>query len=59
MNWIGRLYYWFWHDVLCRVEPFTFQWRRSVGQDPVWWFFLIWTSLGVGLAIIFHLAGWF
>lgn len=24
----GRAYYWFWHDLLCRHEPFTWQIAR-------------------------------
>jgi len=33
-SWQVNLYYWFWHDFLCRLEPFTFEWRRHVAK---WW----------------------
>ncbi|APV44189.1 hypothetical protein Dform_00844 [Dehalogenimonas formicexedens] len=30
---IGRAYYWFWHDLLCRQEPFTYQLARNIRRN--------------------------
>lgn len=30
----GDMYYWWWHDFVCRLEPYTHQWRRQVAK---WW----------------------
>lgn len=39
---IGKLYHWFWHDFLCRLEPFTFQFRRMSKAHPV----VFWGTVG-------------
>jgi len=37
-SWIGKLYKWFWLDLLQRTEPFTFQFRRMSKAHPlVFW----------------------
>ena len=32
---IANIYYWFWHDFLCRKEPFTPQLQRFVKKHKV------------------------
>ena len=39
---MGKLYYWFWHDFLQRLEPFTFQFRRMSKAHPV----VFWGTIG-------------
>ena len=56
-DFIGKLYYWFWHDFLCRTEPFTHTARRQVKK---WW--PLWVALGGGSAsfltwFLLHLGG--
>jgi len=54
---IGKAYYWFWHDVCHRPEPFTYTMRRSAKQHPGWW---IGIPAGIGLAwwlLVTHLWG--
>ncbi len=36
-------YYWYWHDYRCRLEPWTFEWRRYVKKW--WWVILIKTAI--------------
>jgi hypothetical protein len=53
------IYYWFWHDFLCRLEPFTHQFRRMAKAHPV----VFWGGLGSimagvagsGLAFALHI----
>ena len=56
-DFFNKLYKWFWHDLLHRKEPFTYQIRRHV---KVWW--LLWViggGLGGGFIVWFllHLGG--
>lgn len=56
---VGKAYYWFWHDVCKRPEPFTHTMRRSTKEHPLWW---ILTPIMVGSGyylLVCHLAGWF
>lgn len=42
-------YYWWWHDYRCRLEPWTFEWRRYARK---WWrVILIKTALWAGFFI--------
>jgi len=53
------LYYWFWHDLCKRPEPFTHTMRRHAKKHPLWW---ILTPLGIGAAwylLVTHLWGIF
>jgi len=56
-NLIGKIYYWWWHDFMCRKEPYTHQARRQV---KVWW--PLWV-IGAGLGgsgvvwFLLHLGG--
>ena len=56
-NLIGKIYYWWWHDFMCRKEPYTRQARRHVKS---WW--LLWV-IGAGLGgsgivwFLLHLGG--
>ena len=35
---VGRAYYWLWHDVLCRREPFTWQIARLIRRHgAIFW----------------------
>ncbi len=43
---VARLYYWFWHDLLCRREPFTYQLARNIRRN------------GVGFWAVFIMAQW-
>lgn len=36
-NWYEKAYYWFWHDVCHRPEPFTYTMRRSAQEHPIYW----------------------
>ena len=36
---IGAFYYWYWHDFLCRREPFTHEFRRRLKLQ--WWVVLV------------------
>jgi len=50
-------YYWFWHDVCKRPEPFTYTMRRSAINHPLPWILI---PLGVGAAwwlLVTHLWG--
>ena len=57
LNFIGKLYYWFWHDFMCRKEPYTHQARRHMAS---WW--LLWV-IGAGMGgsgivwFLLHLGG--
>jgi len=56
---IGKVYYWFWHDVCHRPEPFTYTMRRSAKEHPGYW---IGIPAGIGLAwwlLVTHLWGIF
>jgi hypothetical protein len=50
-NWISKAYYWFWHDVCHRSEPFTYTMRRSAEANPLPWF-LIPSILTIGYAFL-------
>ena len=58
-DFIGRLYYLYWHDWLCRQEPFTYQWRRHIKKHHRFWILFggIITGLSTSglLWLIFHL----
>jgi len=50
-------YYWFWHDICKRPEPFTYTMRRSAINHPLPWILI---PLGVGGAfylLVAHLWG--
>jgi len=54
---VGKLYYWFWHDVCKRPEPFTYTMRRNFKANPLPW---IITPIGLGAAwwlLMAHLGG--
>jgi len=36
VKFFGNAYYWLWHEFLCRLEPFTNEFRRHVAK---WWIF--------------------
>lgn len=40
---IGRAYYWLWHDVLTRDEPFTYELARNIRRNGAffWAFFIL------------------
>lgn len=42
-------YYWYWHDYRCRLEPWTYEWRRHVKKW--WWVVLLKLVLGGGALI--------
>jgi hypothetical protein len=46
-DFLWKLYYWLWHDFLCRLEPFTFEFRRHVAK---WWGLDI-TLFGIGFGV--------
>ena len=50
VKWIGKIYYWFWHDICKRPEPFTYTMRRSAKEHPVWWI-----GIPTGIGIIWWL----
>lgn len=46
-------YYWYWHDFKCRLEPFTYEWRRHVQK---WWIVdLVLAGILLGLLLWFLL----
>lgn len=54
---IKRWYYWLWHDVCGRPEPFTHTMRRSAKSHPLPWILI---PLGIGGAwylLVCHLWG--
>lgn len=58
---IYRVYYWFWHDVMKRPEPYTDTWRRSIKKHPKLWLSII-IGVPVGISILLsvllgHLGG--
>ncbi|MBU0964706.1 hypothetical protein KKC06_06730 [Patescibacteria group bacterium] len=58
IEFFGKLYYWLWHDFLCRLEPFTYEFRRHVAK---WWlldiiFFGVTTGVFLWM-LLFPLAG--
>lgn len=42
---IGRIYYWYWHDFLCRKEAYTYEFRRRL--KLAWWVALVIVSHGL------------
>jgi len=42
-------YYWYWHDYRCRLEPWTYEWRRHVARW--WWVTLIKMGVAAGLCL--------
>jgi len=57
MNIIKRLYFWFWHDVMARREPYTSSLRRMAARHPV-----LFIAAGIGNAgfwtwLLLHLGG--
>jgi hypothetical protein len=56
-NFFGSLYYWWWHEFACRLEPYTYQFRRHVAKW--WWLDIIFFGIGTGLflwMLLFPLA---
>jgi len=56
---VAKVYYWFWHDICRRPEPFTWTLRRSAKAHPLPWIFI---PLGIGIAwwlLVTHLWGLF
>lgn len=54
---IQDAYYWFWHDLCKRPEPFTYTMRRSSVNHPLPWILI---PVGIGLAwwlLVTHLWG--
>jgi len=52
------LYIWVWRDFVCRLEPWTYEWRRHVAKW--WWLDIIFFGVGTGLflwMLLFPLAG--
>ena len=54
---VHKIYYWFWHDIMRRREPYTHQLRRMAKAHP--WLFL---GAGIGNAafwtwLLLHLGG--
>ena len=47
----SNLYIWYWKDYRCRLEPWTYEWRRYVAKW--WWVVLI--KMGVGAAFFIWL----
>jgi len=53
---IEKAYYWFWHDLLQRQEPFTYEFRRQKSAwGWAWWFFVISFS-GFWVWLVKHIA---
>jgi len=42
-------YYWYWHDYRCRLEPWTYEWRRHVERWP--WVPIVKLAAGAGLCL--------
>lgn len=61
-TWLGeRIYYaytWFWRDLLCRTEPFTYQFRRFCQSHPLGLLVTICLVQNMSTWLLFHLAGW-
>lgn len=54
---IYKAYYWLWHDLLKRPEPFTYSMRRNAKANP-WPWVLIPAGLGLAwYALVTHLWG--
>ena len=51
-NWLSRAYYWFWHDVCHRPEPFTYTMRKWCISNPI-------LTLIIPLLIAWPLIIWF
>lgn len=47
---IGRLYYWFWHDVCRLPEPFSHTMRRSAKKHPA-----LWIGIPTGVFVAWYL----
>jgi len=60
-NIIGMLYKWFWRDFLCRLEPFTYQFRRQKqAWGVVWWIVSVSGlagGIGFGVWLFLHIIG--
>ena len=57
-NCILKVYFWLWHDVCDRPEPFTDTMKRSAKNNPLPWILI---PMGIGGAwylLVCHLAGW-
>jgi len=57
---IAKWYYWFWHDVCHRPEPFTYTMRRHAKEHPLWWIIPPLVALGLGggyYLLVVHLWG--
>ena len=61
VKFLGKIYYYIWHDFLCRLEPFTFQFRRMAKAHPIFFWGTIGTimvgTLGGGIWFILHIIG--
>ena len=44
-----NLYYWYWHDYRCRLEPWTYEWRRYTKKW--WWVILIKVGILAGVVL--------
>jgi hypothetical protein len=55
-NWISKAYYWFWHDVCNRPEPFTYTMRRSAQDHSVYWIVTP-VALVIAAAVLFSVFG--
>jgi len=50
INFIDKVYTFFWRDFLCRLEPFTYQFRRMATKWT--WIWIIGLSLGAIVYVI-------
>lgn len=58
LKFLSDLYHWYWSEYRCRLEPYTYEWRRYVAR--YWWVVLIKTGISIGLflwMLLFPLAG--
>nr|BEL00726.1 hypothetical protein DMOBY_05790 [Dehalococcoides mccartyi] len=56
---IGKVYYWFWHDVCKRPEPFTYSMRRNLNTkgNSAWWIAGASAGMGIFTWLLLHLGG--
>jgi hypothetical protein len=52
------MYYWWWHDFVCRLEPYTYEFRRHVAKW--WWLDIVFFGIGFGVflwMLLYPLSG--
>jgi hypothetical protein len=49
IKFLEKLYYLYWHEYRCRLEPWTYEWRRYTKKW--WWMILVKAGVLVGGAV--------